>query len=240
VLGLTLTRHGADPYRVLALGCHADDIEIGCGGTLLRLAEAYPALEVVWVVLSADGERAEEARRSAEHFLDGVANPTIVVRSFRDGFFPYCGTDIKEFLEELKGGFAPDLIFTHMGTDLHQDHRMLAELTWSTFRNHFILEYEIPKYDGERGTPNVFCELTEAQCRRKVRMLLAHFATQRGKHWFTEDLFIALLRLRGMEARSSTDYAEAFSCRKLVLEPGGRLDPPAHNGRVSATSARPA
>jgi LmbE family N-acetylglucosaminyl deacetylase len=237
MVGLTFTREDGGPYRVLALGCHADDIEIGCGGTLLRLAEAYAGLEVLWIVLSAEGERVAEARRSAEAFLAGVAHRTVIVRTFRDGFFPYLGCDVKIFFEELKGDFAPHLIFTHMGSDLHQDHRMVAELTWSTFRNNLILEYEIPKYDGDRGTPNVFCELTEDQCRRKVGMLLEHFPSQRSRHWFTEDLFLSLLRLRGMEARSSTNYAEAFSCRKLVLEPGAPVPEARAGGHPAASGS---
>jgi LmbE family N-acetylglucosaminyl deacetylase len=156
----------APMLRVLAIGSHADDIEIGCGGTLLRLAETIEALELHWVVLSASGERAEEARGSAEAF-GAVAD----VQSFRDAFFRY-GPEVKEFFEQLKGRFEPDVVFTHHGADRHQDHRLVAELTWNTFRDHLILEYEIPKYDGDLGTPNVFFDLDEEVARRKVELLM--------------------------------------------------------------------
>ena len=205
------------PARVLAVGCHADDIEIGCGGTLLALAERRPDLEVTWLVLSGDGARGEEARASAEAFLAGTAAPTVLVESFRDGFFPYLGGAVKERFEELKREVSPELVFTHVGIDLHQDHRLVSELTWNTFRDHLILEYEIPKWDADLTAPNVYVPLPEEVVARKVELLLRHFPSQRGKHWFTDDLFRSLMRLRGMEANSPTLYAEAFRCRKLVL-----------------------
>jgi LmbE family N-acetylglucosaminyl deacetylase len=205
---------------VLAIGCHADDIEIGCGGTILALLERNPELDVTWVVLSADGGRAEEARSSSAAFLAGARHqPSIVLESFRDSFFPYVGAQVKEVFERLKDEVTPQLVLTHAGTDLHQDHRLVAELTWNTFRNHVILEYEIPKYDADLASPNVFVPLEEEQARRKVALLLEHFASQRSRHWFTEDLFLGLMRLRGMEANSTTGYAEAFRCRKLQLRP---------------------
>lgn len=170
---------------------------------------------MTWVVLSAEGEREQEARASAESFLGGRA--TLVARSFRESFFPYVGGEIKEFFEELRRDVEPDVVFTHAGTDLHQDHRLAAELTWNTFRDHLILEYEIPKYDGDLGSPNVFVPLSEQIVARKVELLLEHFPSQRRKHWFTEDLFRATMRLRGMEANSPTSFAEGFRCRKLVL-----------------------
>jgi LmbE family N-acetylglucosaminyl deacetylase len=206
------------PARVLAVGCHADDIEIGCGGTLLALAERRPGLEVTWLVLSANGARAEEARTSAEAFLAGArAEPTVLVESFRDGFFPYLGGAVKERFEELKHEVSPELVFTHVGIDLHQDHRLVSELTWNTFRDHLILEYEIPKWDADLTAPNVYVPLSDEVVERKVELLLEHFPSQRDKHWFTEDLFRSLMRLRGMEANSPTRFAEAFRCRKLVL-----------------------
>jgi LmbE family N-acetylglucosaminyl deacetylase len=206
------------PARVLAIGCHADDIEIGCGGTLLALGERRPDLEVTWLVLSADGTRADEARASATAFLDVVSTrATIAVEAFRDGFFPYLGPAVKERFEELKREISPDLIFTHVGIELHQDHRLVSELTWNTFRDHLILEYEIPKYDADLTAPNVYVPLSEDLVRRKVELLLEHFPSQRDKHWFTEDLFRGLMRVRGMEARSPTQFAEGFRCRKLVL-----------------------
>ncbi|HWT23606.1 MAG TPA: PIG-L deacetylase family protein [Solirubrobacteraceae bacterium] len=206
------------PLRVLALGCHSDDIEIGCGGTLLALKESGRALDVRWVVFSTLGERREEARASAEELLDGVERREVVLHDFRDGFLPYAGGAVKEAVEAMKD-FAPDVIFTHQRHDLHQDHRLLCELTWNTFRDHLILEYEIPKYDGDMGVPNVFVPLAESTCRRKVALLMRHFGSQRSKRWFTEDVFYGLLRLRGMESGSSR-YAEAFYGRKVVLAAG--------------------
>ena len=202
---------------VLAIGAHADDIEIGCGGALLSLAENHGGAELVWVVFGAHGDRVEEARRSAAEFASGFATSRIVVKGFRDGFFPYGGREVKEYFEELKREVSPDLIFTHQRSDLHQDHRLLSELTWNTFRNHLILEYEIPKYDGDLGAPNVFVDLSDSIAKRKIELVLSHFASQREKHWFTEDLFHALLRLRGMESNSASGRAEAFYCRKLVI-----------------------
>jgi LmbE family N-acetylglucosaminyl deacetylase len=217
VLRLALERAGSAPLAVLALGSHSDDIEIGCGGTILRLAETVPELEVVWVVLAADGARGEEARRSADAFLERVAAKRVLTAEFRDSFFPYVGDAVKEFFEELKTQVAPDLVLTHHGADLHQDHRLVAELTWNTFRDHLILEYEVPKYDGDLGRPNLFVSLDEETCRRKVDLLLTHFPSQGDRHWFTDDLFYSLLRLRGMECNSPTRFAEAFHCRKALL-----------------------
>jgi LmbE family N-acetylglucosaminyl deacetylase len=195
--------------RVLAIGSHADDIEIGCGGTLLRLASEVDQLELHWVVLSAGAERAEEACASAQMF-----GAQVDVQSFRDAFFRY-GAEVKEYFEELKARFEPDLILTHHDGDRHQDHRLVAELTWNTFRDHLILEYEIPKYDGDLGTPNVFAPLDEELARRKVELLLDSFPSQRGKPWFTEDLFMGLMRIRGMECNAPGRLAEAFYARKL-------------------------
>jgi LmbE family N-acetylglucosaminyl deacetylase len=203
------------PLRVLALGSHSDDIEIGCGGTLLALKAAGRPLDVRWEVFSTLGERREEARASAEELLDGVARAEVILHDFRDGFLPYAGAAVKEAVEAAKA-HAPELIFTHQRHDLHQDHRLLCELTWNTFRDHLVLEYEIPKYDGDMGVPNVFMPLDPETCRRKVELLMRHFGTQRSKRWFTEDVFLALLRLRGMESGTSV-YAEAFYGRKLVL-----------------------
>jgi len=207
----------APPYRILALGCHADDIEIGCGGTILHLIESLPSVEVWWAVLSARDARAEEVHRSAEAFLEGAADRRIIVREFRDGFFPYEGGPIKDFVEDLKQQISPDLIFTHNRRDLHQDHRVTSELTWNTFRDHLILEYEVPKYDGDFGSPNVFVHLSEAISNRKVENLLAFFQTQRDRRWFTDDLFLSTMRIRGMESNSPTRYAEGFYGRKVVL-----------------------
>ena len=202
---------------VLCLGAHADDIEIGCGGTILKLAHEQPGLNFVWVVFNAKARRRQEARASARAFLKGAGEQKIVVKHFRDGFFPFQGTAIKEFFETLKRTVQPDLIFTHYREDRHQDHRVLSDLAWNTFRNHLILEYEIPKYDGDLGCPNFFVPLDKSVCRRKVELVCASFQTQANKHWFSADTFLALLRLRGMECASKTRYAEAFYCRKVTL-----------------------
>ena len=202
---------------MLALGCHADDIEIGAGGLLLRLQETRPRLAVHWVVFSALGARRDEARSSAEDLLDRVGSLQVDLHEFRDGYFPYVGAEVKDVFEALKDSPAPDLILTHHRQDLHQDHRLVCELTWNTFRNHLVLEYEIPKYDGDLGRPNVFVPVSEEHCRRKVGVLMEHFGTQRDKHWFSAELFLGLMRVRGVESRSATGYAEAFHGRKVVL-----------------------
>jgi LmbE family N-acetylglucosaminyl deacetylase len=216
MLEVALGRPGEAPVRVLAIGAHPDDIEIGCAGTLLRMIEQGGVSEVCWVVLSGSDERAAEARASAEALLADV-DARIVLRSFADGFFPYEGREVKCFFEELKRDFSPDVIFTHQRADLHQDHRLSCELTWNTFRDHLVLEYEVPKYDGDIGRPNFFVPLDEGLCRRKVEHLMTAFPTQMPKRWFKEDLFSGLMRLRGMECNSPTSYAEAFYCRKVVL-----------------------
>ena len=200
---------------VLCLGAHADDIEIGCGGTVLRLISRYPEANFHWIVFSAAGVRRDEAESSAGRFLREASSRTIDIQSFRDGFFPYTGAAIKNVFEDLKQAVHPDLILTHYGHDLHQDHRLLAELTWNTFRDHTILEYEIPKYDGGLGSPNLFVPLSPEERRRKIDLLLAGFPSQATKKWFDEATFDALLRLRGVESNAPSGYAEAFYCRKL-------------------------
>jgi LmbE family N-acetylglucosaminyl deacetylase len=218
VLQLPLGSATPPVRRVLAIGCHSDDIEIGCGGTLLALMRANPDLEITWVVLAAEGVRGEEARASAAEFLGRAGGSDIRIHEFRESFLPHSGIEVKEAFEELKR-VAPDLVLTHARDDLHQDHRFACELTWNTFRDHLILEYEIPKYDGDLLPRNVFVPLDEDVVEEKLRLLKAHFASQSGKHWFDEELFRGLLRLRGMEAPSPTRYAEAFTARKLTLAP---------------------
>jgi len=214
VLSLSL----AEPlHRVLAIGCHADDLEIGCGGTLRTLVQSNPQLEVDWLVLAASGQRANEARESAKAFLDGAARARIEVHEFRDGFLPYVGGEVKDVFEGLKQRVDPQIVFTHSSYDFHQDHRLACELTWNTFRNHLILEYEIPKVDGDLGRPNLFVPLTEATVEEKIALIERYFPSQTGRHWFDRETFIGLMRLRGMEAVAPDRYAEAFTCRKVVV-----------------------
>jgi len=205
------------PRRVLAIGCHADDIEIGCGGTLLTLARSSPGLEVDWVVLAATGDREQEARASAASFLAGITAARVEVHGFRDGFLPYVGAEVKDVFEALKRRVDPQIVLTHAGYDFHQDHRLACELTWNTFRNHLILEYEIPKVDGDLGRPNVYVPLSHEIVEQKLALLEQHFPTQSGKHWFDRETFLGLMRLRGMEAAADERYAEAFTCRKVRL-----------------------
>jgi LmbE family N-acetylglucosaminyl deacetylase len=205
-----------DLERLLLIGAHSDDIEIGCAGTLLRLLSERPRIAVRWVVLSALGEREQEAKASAEALLAG-AEADIAIESFRDGFLPYDGCLVKEYFEGLKQRIQPDLILTHFGRDAHQDHRLVSELTWNTFRDHPILEFEIPKYDGDLGTPNLFVALDEAHVVQKVEHLLRYFPSQVGRRWFTADLFSSVMRIRGMECNAASGYAEAFYARKVVI-----------------------
>lgn len=212
-----VTAPGASTLRILCLGAHADDIEIGCAGTILRLLESYPDVEVYWVVCSAAGPRRTEATASAQELTRQAGRTTIVVKRFRDGYFPYAGAQLKNYFERLKRQFSPDVIFTHYRDDLHQDHQQIAALTWNTFRQHLILEYEIPKYDGDLGTPNFFVHLDKSVAERKVRHVLTHFDTQRGKRWFTQDVFYSMLKIRGMEGNAPDLFAEGFYCRKLFF-----------------------
>jgi LmbE family N-acetylglucosaminyl deacetylase len=216
MLPLKIGRDGSSPLRVLCVGAHSDDVEIGCGGTLLQLLAREKNVEITWVVFSSNKERAREARSSAKLYLGHAKRQSVIVHNFRDGFFPFDGAKVKKKFEALKS-VTPDLIFTHNRKDAHQDHRVLAELTWNTFRNHLILEYEIPKYDGDLGQPNLFVPLEKQFYERKVRCLMDAFATQRSKRWFQEETFLALMRLRGMECVAPSGYAEAFYCRKLVM-----------------------
>lgn len=217
MISLSPPKTDGKPAVVLCLGAHSDDIEIGCGGTLLYLQSTIPPLRFYWVVLSAAGRRGQEARRAAELFT-GRCGAEIVLKEFRDGYFPYHGGEVKDFFESLKSQVEPDLIFTHWGGDAHQDHRLVAELTWNTFRDHLILEYEIPKYDGDMGRPNLFVPLDAGCCERKLKGLFEAFESQRGKRWFDRATFLGLLRLRGMESNSPSGLAEAFHARKVVMQ----------------------
>jgi LmbE family N-acetylglucosaminyl deacetylase len=207
----------APPARVLVLGAHCDDIEIGCGGTLLRLVETNPAVEIRCVIFCSDPQRGAETRACIAQLLGPATAGRLRLHSHRDGYLPHAGPALKDAFEALKSDPAPDLIFTHWGRDLHQDHRVVSELTWNTFRDHLILEYEIPKYDGDLGAPNTFVALSDEDLKRKCDALLEAYASQRGKRWFDADTFRALARLRGVECQQR--WAEAFYSRKLLLAP---------------------
>jgi LmbE family N-acetylglucosaminyl deacetylase len=203
--------------QILCLGCHSDDIEIGCGGSVLRLAQEHPDASFHWVVFSASGIRSEEARCGAELFAGRNRLHTLLLKDFQDGFLPFAGAEVKTVFEELKEKLSPDLILTHNRSDAHQDHRLVADLTWNTFRNHLILEYEIPKYDGDMGRPSVFVPLAADVYRRKVCQIMSTFKSQGTKRWFREETFLSLMRLRGMECNAPSGYAEAFYCSKVVF-----------------------
>ena len=213
---LQLARPG-DRLTVLCLGAHSDDIEIGAGATLLSLMERGIRLNVQWCVLSGGAVRDNEAKASAADFLSRAESANVEVLSFPDGFFPERGEAIKQWFEELKQRCEPDLILTHRKDDAHQDHRQICRLTWNTFRDHQILEYEIPKWDGDLGQPNVYMPVSAAALERKIELLLTHFGTQRSKQWFDADTFRGLARIRGMECRAPERFAEAFFGRKLAL-----------------------
>jgi LmbE family N-acetylglucosaminyl deacetylase len=216
MINLNLDVGSKRALEVLCLGCHSDDIEIGGGGAILRLAEQYPDCNFHWVVFSATGVRETEARRAAELFA-GSRVKTLLLKTFQDGFMPYVGAEVKTIFEKELKQINPSLIFTHNGKDAHQDHRLVSELTWNTFRNHLILEYEIPKYDGDMGQPRVFVPLETDVYQKKVRYIMDTFQSQRTKPWFQQDTFLSLMRLRGMECNAPSGYAEAFYCRKLVI-----------------------
>jgi LmbE family N-acetylglucosaminyl deacetylase len=202
---------------ILCIGAHSDDIEIGCGGTLLQLKQSFPDSRFYWVVFTASGTRCQEAMKGADLFTAGC-DKEVLLKSYRDGFLPYVGAEVKEVFEELKNKVDPDLIFTHWNGDAHQDHRLLCELTWNTFRNHMILEYEVPKYDGDLGRPNFFVPLEASLSEKKIDHLFSAFASQSSKKWFSRETFAGLMRLRGMESNSPSGLAEAFYVRKLILD----------------------
>jgi LmbE family N-acetylglucosaminyl deacetylase len=202
--------------KILCMGAHSDDIEIGCGGTILRIADQYPECEFYWVVFNAITTRETEARHAAQLFA-GSRLKGPIFKTFQDGFMPYVGSEVKAIFESDLKQLSPDLIFTHNGNDAHQDHRLISQLTWNTFRDHFILEYEIPKYDGDIGRPSFFVPLEKEVCEKKVEYLMDAFQSQHVKRWFQPDTFFSLMRLRGMESAASSGYAEAFYCRKLVI-----------------------
>lgn len=206
------------PPTILFLGAHCDDIEIGCGGTILQIRESMPEAEIRWLIFSSNETRRREAMESADRFLGKDFRDSVRIESFRDGYLPYSGSEIKDVFEKFKLEVSPDLIFTHYRHDRHQDHRLVNELTWNTWRDHMILEYEIPKYDGDLGQPNVFVPISTEHVDRKVGIILEAFSSQNSKEWFDADTLRAISRLRGVESNAPSRYAEAFYAPKLVLE----------------------
>lgn len=225
---------GRERLSLLCVGAHSDDIEIGAGGLILTLAHSLPGLSVHWCVLSAAGPRADEARASAADFLSGVDDATVEIGGFEDGYFPDQSRDIKLWLAEVRSRFSPDMVLVHARDDAHQDHRELNRLVWNLFRDQLILEYEIPKWDGDMGRPNVFAEIPAWALERKIELLLRHFGTQRAKDWFDAETFRGMARIRGVESRACSRYAEAFFLRKAVIGPAGAQAP----GRRAASSWR--
>lgn len=202
------------PLRVLCLGAHSDDIEIGCGASILQLAASGRPVKICWVVFSGTEARMVEAKASAESMLDNLSQKTIVMHGYRDGDFPAEWNSIKTEFMQLRSSFEPDLVFTHYRHDRHQDHRVVGDLTWNMYRDHVILEYEIPKFDGDLDTPNFYMPVSPSAASRKVSLLMQHFQSQKEKQWFNEELFFGVMRIRGMECRSPSGYAEAFHARK--------------------------
>jgi|SRR6478609_9396995 len=217
MLPISLGSGPAQPLSFLCLGAHSDDIEIGCGGTILKLLEEYPGSSVTWVVFSANDQREVEARGSAAAFLEAAAHSNVVVHRFKESYFPHAGSEIKDRFEELKRTTTPDVVLSHHRHDVHQDHRTIAELTWNTFRNHLILEYEIPKYEGDLGHPSLYVPLSSAHAARKVEFLTTHFASQAGRTWFRPETFRGIMSIRGIECNAPDGQAEAFHLRKAVL-----------------------
>jgi LmbE family N-acetylglucosaminyl deacetylase len=214
MLGVRFRKEADSGLNLLFFGAHCDDIEIGCGGTILKLIQQYK-VHVKWVVFSSNAQRAVEAEECARSFLEGASSRDVKIMDFKDGFLSQRYSDVKDYYEQIKKEFVPDVVFTHYRNDLHQDHRLLSELAWNTFRDHVVLEYEIPKYDGDLGNPNLFVELEEQLVDKKIKNLLDHYVTQRDKHWFDKETFVSVMRLRGIQ--SASRYAEGFYSRKLIM-----------------------
>lgn len=217
MLRVSLDSEHDRPLSLLCLGAHSDDVEIGCGGTVLRLLDEHPGTHVTWVVFSASDDREAEARASAAAFLAGAGSADVIVHRFKESYFPTAVAEIKDEFERLKSSIEPDLVLTHRRADRHQDHRTLAELTWNTFRDHLLLEYEIPKFEGDLGHPNLYVPLSTAAAGRKVELLMKHFGTQRNKQWFRAETFNGLMALRAIECNAADGWAEAFHVDKIIL-----------------------
>jgi len=226
--------------EVLCIGAHCDDIEIGCGGTLLALQARYPDCRIHWLVLTSIPERRHEALASVRAFVRPRARGVMLIGELEDTLLPSRLAEVKAQFAACKAQVQPSLVFTHCGGDRHQDHDLVSQVTWQTFRDHAILEYEIAKYDGDLTTPNFYLPLSKALAERKIALLLRAFESQRGKPWFRPENFEALMRLRGIECRAPDGLAEGFHCRKLVFglaqnaRPSGRA-PAAGHRRSDAT-----
>jgi len=218
MLALEFENRAQYGVNVLCLGAHCDDIEIGCGGTILKIAESYKINSLFWVTFCSNQKRAEEAANSAQFFLERVTNKQVIIKNFRDGFLPYSGYEVKEYFESLKQQIQPEIIFTHYRHDLHQDHRLICELTWNTYRDNLILEYEVPKFDGDLGSPNSFVILDDEIAKKKVDIILENFKSQNTKEWFSRETLYSLMKLRAVETHVANKYAEAFYCRKSILQ----------------------
>lgn len=217
MINLNFNQTENSELKILCLGAHCDDIEIGCGGTILKLIEEYSNITIYWVVFSCSEQRAHEATASSNKFLKEVSNKKVIIKNLQDGLLYFQFKELNEYFEQLKQDFSPDLIFTHYRQDKHQDHRLISDFTWNTFRNNLILEYEIPESDGNLGLPNLFVHLNEAVCHRKIQYVMDAFPTKINQQHFTEESFRSILRIRGIESSSPSHYSEAFHCRKIVL-----------------------
>jgi len=217
VLALTLGSPRNRRLEILCIGAHCDDIEIGCGGSLLALQKQYPQCRIHWLVLTSIPSRRQEAMTAMKKLVRVAARGNVRICELQDGFLPACFADAKTQFEAMKRLVDPDLIFTHHEFDRHQDHNLASEMTWQTFRDHMIWEYEIPKYDGDLVTPNLYVPLNASLAVRKVNVIVRTFRSQGMKSWFSAENLLAAMRIRGLESRASSGFAEAFHCRKLVM-----------------------
>jgi len=239
VLDLTLGKPGPErPLQVLCVGAHCDDIEIGCGGTIIELQKRYPHCLLHWLVLTSNETRRREALKSSRAFVHPSCRGETRICDLPDGLLPAHFAEVKTVFEQAKRTVEPDLILTHHAADLHQDHRLLSQVTWQTFRNHMIWEYEIPKYDGDLANPNLYVPLPTAVAQRKIALILQRFASQTSKSWFQAENLHSLMRIRGMEVRSVSGLAEAFHCRKLQCSFGGSLERPPRRQPAASTLGR--
>ena len=218
MLGLTLATSSNSALEILCIGAHCDDIEIGCGGTVIVLQQRYPRCKLHLLVLTSTASRRQEAEAAAKALIKVSARGEMRICEFQDGLLPAHLSEVKAEFERMKKAIAPGLVLTHHGLDRHQDHRLVSDITWQTFRDHMIWEYEIPKFDGDLVTPNMYVPLSSALAQRKINLIMRAFSSQHAKPWFKAENLEAMMRLRGLESRAASGYAEGFHCRKLVGE----------------------